>query len=137
MIRARFAVVAVMLALAGCAMMKKPTPPAPMMPVVLELFFPASSAELTPDAKAIVDQAASKVREQPPSTVTVAGYSAANGMPDRQKEMAEKRVQAVSAALVADGVDPKLILRIPLGDADDNAGSTGDRRVEIRLTYDR
>jgi outer membrane protein OmpA-like peptidoglycan-associated protein len=127
------------LALAACSMTKgpTPTPPSPRMPVVYLLFFHGSSAELTPAAKVIVDQAAAKVRENPPSTVTLAGYTAAVGTPDRQLGMAEQRIRAVEAALVADGVDSKLFLRIPLGDADDNAGATGDRRIEIRLTYDK
>jgi outer membrane protein OmpA-like peptidoglycan-associated protein len=124
-------------ALAGCAM-NKPAAPAPVpMPVVFIVFFHGSSAELTPAAKTIVDQAAAKIRETAPSTVALAGYTADIGTPDAQKEMAAERIKVVEAALGSDGVDPKLFLSIPLGDADDNAGKTGDRRIEIRLTYDR
>jgi outer membrane protein OmpA-like peptidoglycan-associated protein len=125
-------------ALTGCAMNKPaPASSAPPLPVVYLLFFPPSSADLTQAAKIIIDQAAAKVRDRPPSTVTLAGYTTGAGTPTGQKEMAERRIKVVEAALVADGVDPKLFLRIPLGDVDDSAGKTGDRRIEIRLTYDK
>jgi hypothetical protein len=44
-------------------------------------------------------------------------------------------VKAVRDAMVADGLDPKLFLDLPLGAPDDTAGMTGDRRIEIRLNY--
>ncbi len=123
-----------MTALAACAMNKPAPPPAPI-PVVYLVFFHGSSAELTPAGKVIVDQAAARIRERPPSTVALAGYTADAGTPAGQKEMAERRIEMVESALTADGVDPKLFLRIPLGEAEDTAGKTGDRRIEIRLTY--
>jgi outer membrane protein OmpA-like peptidoglycan-associated protein len=124
-----------MAALAACVMNKPAAPPAPL-PVVYLVFFHGSSAELTQAGKVIVDQAAARIRERPPSTVTLAGYAADSGTPAGQKEMAEKRIEVVESALTADGVDSKLFLRIPLGEAEDTAGKSGDRRIEIRLTYD-
>jgi len=129
----------VVLAVAGCTMMKPKTastPPAPM-PVVFLVFFHASSADLTPEARQVVDQAAAKVKVSPPTTVTIAGYTTDIAAEDASMQMARQRVKVVRDALVADGVDSKLFLDIPIGPANDNAGKTGDRRTEIRLQYDK
>jgi ABC-type glycerol-3-phosphate transport system substrate-binding protein len=123
---------ALVLALAGCTMMKAKQAP---MPQTFLLFFHQWSPALTPEAKAIVDQASAKVKATGPSTVTVAGYTDNDGSTADKKRLAEGRVKTVQNAMVADGVDPKLFLSIPLGPPDDTAGMTGDRRIEIRLTY--
>jgi outer membrane protein OmpA-like peptidoglycan-associated protein len=132
-----------LLALAGCtphATKKPATRPAAGAPVTLPsialVFFHPWSAELTDKAKVIVDQAAAKIKETRPSTVSLAGYTDNDGTPADNLRLANQRVAAVRAALVADGVDPKLFLDIPLGPAQDDAGRTGDRRIEIRLHYD-
>lgn len=127
-----------MLALSGCAMMKPNTAHAPaagQSPQTFLLFFHQWSPTLTPEAKAIVDQASAKAKATGPSTVTIAGYTDNDGSAADNQRLAEGRVQTVHDAMVADGVDPKVFLKIPLGPPDDTAGMTGDRRIEIRLTY--
>ena len=122
------------LALAGCAMMKPKAADVPM-PRTYLLFFHQWSPALTPEAKTIIDQASAKILEKKPSTVAVVGYTDNVGPAEDNKRLAEERVQTVKKAMIADGVDPKLFLSIPLGATDDTAGMTGDRRIEIRLTY--
>jgi outer membrane protein OmpA-like peptidoglycan-associated protein len=107
----------------------------PMSPQTYLLFFHQWSPALTPEAKAIVDQASAKAKATQPSTITVAGYTDTVGSAEDNKRLAEGRVKTVQDAMITDGVDPKLFLAIPLGPADDTAGMTGDRRIEIRLTY--
>ena len=125
-----------MLAIAGCTMMKPQHAAGPAMaPQTYLLFFHQWSPALTPEAKVIVDQASAKVKETHPSTVTVAGYTDNDGSAADNKRLAEGRVKKVQDAMIADGIDPKLFLSIPLGPPDDTAGMTGDRRIEIRLTY--
>ena len=132
----RIGFLAAMLMLAGCTMMKpQHAAPVPMSPQTYLLFFHQWSPTLTPEAKAIVDQASAKAKATQPSTVTVAGYTDTVGSPEDNKRLAEGRVKTVQDAMIADGVDPKLFLKMPLGPADDTAGMTGDRRIEIRLTY--
>jgi outer membrane protein OmpA-like peptidoglycan-associated protein len=121
------------LAIAGCTMTKPAAKP--QMPQTFLLFFPASSADLTPDAHAIVDQAAEKAKQLKPSTIAIAGYVYNVGDPKDNERMAARRVDAVEKAMVADGVDPKLFLRLPLGAPEDSVGQTGDRRIEIRLQF--
>jgi outer membrane protein OmpA-like peptidoglycan-associated protein len=124
-----------LLALAGCKMPMAQHPASVTMPAIYLVFFHPASADITPVGKQIVDQAAAKVKESKPSTVTIAGYTADVGDPDEKLHMANQRIDAVRQALIADGVDPKLFLSIPLGPPDDSAGKTGDRRIEIRLQY--
>ena len=132
----RIGFLAAMLMLAGCTMMKpQHAAPVPMSPQTYLLFFHQWSPALTPEAKTIVDQASAKAKATQPSTVTVAGYTDTVGSPEDNKRLAEGRVKTVQDAMIADGVDPKLFLKMPLGAADDTAGMTGDRRIEIRLTY--
>ena len=115
--------------LAGC----KTAPPQPITKNYL-VFFHFDSADLSPEARQIVDQAAAGAKTMKPSTVAIAGFADKVGTPAYNQHLSERRVAAVQQALVADGVDPKLFLRIPLGDADAAIEGTGDRRVEIRLS---
>jgi outer membrane protein OmpA-like peptidoglycan-associated protein len=125
------------LALAGCTMMKPKTADAPVpMPQTILVFFHPFSADLTPDAKGNVDQAAAQIKATHPSTVAVAGYAYNDAAPDENMRLAKQRVKSVQDALAADGIDPKLFLSLPIGAPDDSVGKTGDRRTEIRLTYD-
>jgi OmpA-OmpF porin, OOP family len=135
---ARIGLAVLMLALASCTMMghkPKSVATAPQASKTFLLFFHQWSPALTPEAKAIVDQASAQAKASGPSTVTIAGYTDNDGSKADNQHLAEGRVQTVHDAMVADGVDPKLFLKIPLGPPDDTAGMTGDRRIEIRLTY--
>jgi outer membrane protein OmpA-like peptidoglycan-associated protein len=126
-----------MLVLAGCTMMKSQhaATPAAMPSQTYLLFFHPWDNALTPEAKVIVDQASAKVKASGPSTIAVAGYTDNDGSAQDNWRLANQRVKTVQDAMIADGVDPKLFLSIPLGHPDDTAGMTGDRRIEIRLTY--
>ena len=132
----RIGLLAAMAILAGCTMMqaKHAAGPAPM-PKTYILFFHPWDNGLTPEAKVIVDQASAKVKETNPSTVAVAGYTDNDGSAKDNWRLANQRVRTVRDAMVADGIDPKLFLDLPLGTPDDTAGMTGDRRIEIRLNY--
>jgi outer membrane protein OmpA-like peptidoglycan-associated protein len=132
----RMGCLVMLLALAGCTMMKpKQASAPPRMPEMMLVFFHPWSADLTPEAKLVVDQAAAKIKTTGPSTVAVAGYAFNDAKPDENMRLAKQRVQTVQNLLVADGVDPKLLLSLPIGAPDDSMGMTGDRRTEIRLTY--
>jgi outer membrane protein OmpA-like peptidoglycan-associated protein len=126
-----------MVILAGCTMMKPKhaANQGSMSPQTYILFFHPWENTLTPEAKVIVDQASAKVKETDPSTIAVAGYTDSDGSAQDNWKLARERVKTVRDAMVADGVDPKLFLDLPLGTPDDTAGMTGDRRIEIRLTY--
>src|SRR5579859_6782075 len=112
MARARVGLVVLILALAGCKMQMaghKPSEP-PMIPVVMLTFFHPWSADLTPEAKTVVDQAAAKIKDTQPSTVAIAGFTYNDADPDANRRLASQRVATVRNALISDGIDPKLFL---------------------------
>jgi outer membrane protein OmpA-like peptidoglycan-associated protein len=99
------------------------------------VFFSGDSATLTPNAKAIVKSAATRIASHHPASVVIAaGVTAGDNM-----ELSAPRFAAVHDQLVADGVAEDLIARAPipgpkLAETTAKAGtSTADQRVEIRL----
>jgi OOP family OmpA-OmpF porin len=106
---------------------------APVAPKTYLVFFHYDAADLTPEARQIVDQAAADIKTRKPSTVTIAGFTDKEGTQDYNKRLSERRIVAVEQALTGDGIDPKTFLRIPLGESEAMVGGTGDRRIEIRL----
>lgn len=118
------------LALSGCSLFQS-NDAADKAPVYI-VFFRYDSDVLTADARKIVDQAAASARDTKPATIELAGYSDASAPPS-SRHLATPRFIAVTDALIADGVDPKLLVRVPLADTEASLPATGDRRVEIRL----
>jgi outer membrane protein OmpA-like peptidoglycan-associated protein len=98
-------------------------------PANFMVFFPASSTELSPEARAVVDKAASAIRGSHPDSVMIAAGTATG---DNLK-LAQPRFLAVRQALIADGVADDLIARSAIADTSLSIGATGDQRVEIRL----
>src|SRR3546814_11371640 len=98
------------------------------------VFFEDRSAELTPDARAVVARVADDAAAVRPAVVRVTGYTRRAGATAETFRLAERRTNAVAEALAAGGVPPEQIRREPVGQA---VASTiepsrrGDRRVEI------
>lgn len=121
-------VAAALLVLAGCSLFHQGRDNAP----VFVVFFRYDAAVLSPDARRVVDQAAAAVRDTRPATVELAGYTDVTAARS-SRHFATPRFDAVAEALIADGVDPKLLVRVPLPEAETVLSETADRRVEIRL----
>jgi len=102
-----------------------------------DIFFKDESAELTPDARALIAKAASEAKSWNAKSISVDGFAGAAGPRDTHEALSAKRAEAVAATLVADGIPPGLIHRVQgHGDAGALPGVTvGDRRVEIRIAY--
>lgn len=109
--------------LAGCGTFGHQAPASYMV------FFTSSNTELSPDARAVVDQAAADIRASHPQSVMIAAGVASG---DNLK-LAQPRFLAVRQALIADGIADDLIARSALSDASLSVGATGDQRVEIKL----
>lgn len=90
------------------------------------VFFPVRSAELTPEGKAIVHDAAAAINKVHPETVIIAAGVAAGG------EMSQPRFAAVRQNLIDDGVDTDLIARAAIADPKLDT-MPARQRVEIRL----
>jgi len=118
------------LALAACETMKPA--PKPEEPSKYVVFFPPSATSLTPEGREIVAKAAAHAKEMNPAYVQLAGYIGDGPTARTDKGLTERRYAAVEEAMTAQGLDPKLYLRVPLVD-EIPLPATAVRRVEIYL----
>jgi outer membrane protein OmpA-like peptidoglycan-associated protein len=133
-----------------------PPPPAPVVPPPAEpvapprqpqeirtdeIHFEAGSARLTNIAKAILDEVALRMRQEPSATALVIGYTDNRENTGANRDLDRRRAEAVRDYLVSrHGIDPSRITVEGRGTSDsvgDNATAEGrlrNRRVVIRLT---
>ena len=126
----RLSLLLCVVALASCATApESPKAPEPNKYVV---FFPPTVTSLTSEAREIVVKAAAHAKEINPAYVQLAGYIGDGPTARTDKGLTERRYAAVEEVLSAQGVDPKLYLRVPLAD-EVPLPATAVRRVEIYL----
>ena len=101
-------------------------------PPVYVVFFEGKSPDLTPDAKDIIGKAAVKARLKPGAMVQIAGPST-KVAPGYDPSLAQPRIDAVVAQLLADGVDKDKLVQTSLTDKPIAGDLTGAERVEIRV----
>lgn len=121
--------IAVLLALClgACALVH------PNRPANYVVFFRYDSAELNSAGRQIVDQAAAAAKSMPATRIELAGYLDSATAAPASRHLSEPRFKAVEQALVADGIDPKLLVRAQLADTESALPGTADRRIEIWL----
>jgi outer membrane protein OmpA-like peptidoglycan-associated protein len=122
-----------------------PTPPvaAPAPPQELrtdEIHFEPGSARLTNIAKAILDEVALRMKQEPSSTALVIGYTDDRENTGPNADLDRRRAEAVRDYLVTrHGIDPSRITvegrgtQEPVGDNTTAEGRLRNRRVVIRL----
>ena len=121
----------ILAALAGCETMSSIssissiTPP----PSTYVVFFGPGSAELPPEARVALDQAAAAIHRQHPARVAIASGVAKAGT----LELAEPRYIVVRKALADRGVKQDLIARASLPDSGATLDNAAYQRVEIIL----
>jgi outer membrane protein OmpA-like peptidoglycan-associated protein len=104
----RIAIAFVLLLVAACQV---PTQTA-QRPDALQqfvLFFRDGGATLTADGRAIIDRIAAVARERHPARIEVIGSN--DGISPNRERLADRRAEAVAAALTKAGVDPAIITR--------------------------
>jgi OmpA family len=125
--RSLFFATAAALLLAACNQSPPPAaapPPPPQQPVASSfrvLFGPGSSTVQTPE-RATIQQAAAAYRSRGGASVTLTGHTDTTGSPAFNQVLSQRRVDAVTAGLVAAGV--------PTGD---NVSDQKNRSVEITV----
>jgi outer membrane protein OmpA-like peptidoglycan-associated protein len=107
------------------------------VPLTYLVFFQTNQADLTQEGSALVQEAAQGIRKLRPQAVEITGFSDPKGSEASNKALSEKRTAVVEKALTELGVDPSILVALPLGKATDQLGPTADRRIEIRLIQDR
>lgn len=105
-----------------------------------EIHFEIGSARLTNIAKAILDDVALRMKQEPTSTAIVIGYTDNREATGPNADLDVRRAQAVKDYLVSrHGIDPSRITiegrdaREPVGDNNTAEGRLKNRRVVIRL----
>jgi outer membrane protein OmpA-like peptidoglycan-associated protein len=105
-----------------------------------EIHFEIGSARLTNIAKAILDDVALRMKQEPTSTAVVIGYTDNRESTGPNADLDVRRAQAVKDYLVSrHGIDPSRITiegrdaREPVGDNNTAEGRLKNRRVVIRL----
>lgn len=130
------------LGLAGCASGPKqeapPPAPAPAPSYVIKgVNFEFDSAKLTPQANAILDEAAAGVKGQPSVHYEVAGHTDSVGSDKYNQGLSNRRAMSVKDALVKRGVPAQQLTTRGYGESNpiaSNATAAGraeNRRVEI------
>lgn len=122
-----------------------PAPPVtpPRVPTEIRtdvIHFEVGSARLTNIAKAILDDVALRMKQEPTSTAQVIGYTDNREATGPNADLDVRRAQAVKDYLVSrHGIDPSRIsvegrdAKEPVGDNNTAAGRAENRRVVIRL----
>lgn len=123
-----------------------PPPPvaAPRAPQEIrtdEIHFEPGSARLTNIAKAILDEVALRMKQEPAATALVIGYTDDRENTGANRDLDRRRAEAVRDYLVSrHGIDPSRITiegrgtQDPVGDNTTAEGRLRNRRVVIRLT---
>ena len=100
------AIVAAGLALSGCGTVQSARDRivryvSPCETQTVQIYFEASDAEITPEGRQVLAQAAQVPRECRVHRVTVLGLADAAGDPNANMELSRRRAQSVTAALTA------------------------------------
>ncbi|MFL6274457.1 MAG: OmpA family protein [Blastocatellia bacterium] len=102
--------------------------------------FKFDSYQLTPDAKAALDQLASQIKDRANFVLEIEGFADATGSDQYNNQLTQKRANAVQRYLAEQYNIPLFRMRIlgfgevrPVADNTTRAGRAQNRRVEIRL----
>ena len=97
------------------------------------VYFDEFSANLTPEAHAVLADAARKARETNSRSVRIEARASATGSPVANQRLAETRSQVVADELKADGVSPAMLRQVPIGQPGSGDPTVAERRVDIVL----
>lgn len=119
-------------------------PPPPSEPTILDFTlddFRSGSARIDNRHKAILDDVALQMRQNPSATAVITGYTDSTGSASRNEALAMERADNAKAYLVeTHGIDPSRIMTgaeasmNPVGDNSTSAGRASNRRVVIVVT---
>ena len=97
------------------------------------VYFDEFSANLTPEAHAVLADAARKARETNSRSVRIEARASATGSPVANQRLAETRSQVVADELKADGISPAMLRQVPIGQTGSGDPTVAERRVDIVL----
>jgi len=112
---------------------------------VVTVYFKTDSVKLTKEAKAQLDELASKAPEARNYMVEVKGYADPRGNLNKNLELSQRRADAVVEYLTVQWNIPLRRISVPMGygdtvqvgDAKTKAGRAQDRRVEVSVLFNK
>lgn len=119
----------------------KPKPKAKLSPLTFIVYFGFNSTTLDGAANSVLGTAASVIKESKPKVVSVTGHTDRSGSGAYNSALAEKRANAVAAALRKLGISGRLMTIGSLGEnanavsTKDGMKESGNRRVEVTVRY--
>lgn len=99
--------------------------------------FAFDSAELTSEAKSILDAAVSSINANPSDNISVEGHTDSTGSDAYNSQLSQRRARAVADYLAAHGVSASRLHAVgkgesyPVASNDTSAGRSQNRRVEV------
>jgi outer membrane protein OmpA-like peptidoglycan-associated protein len=99
------------------------------------VYFDEFSANLSPEAVAVVADAAKDARESGARAIRVEARASATGTPETNRRLAETRSSIVADQLQADGISRSMIQQVPIGQTGSNDPTVTERRVDIILQH--
>lgn len=101
--------------------------------------FERASATLTPQSFATLDRLVAVVKTCPVERIEIEGHTDAEGAPERNQPLSERRAQSVVGYLVRAGIEPGLLAAIgygaqrPIASNDTPEGRARNRRIEFEV----
>ncbi len=99
------------------------------------VYFGESSANLSPEATAIIADAAKRARDSGAQTIVVEARASATGTAQTNRKLAETRSSIVADQLQADGIARAMIQQVPIGQTGSNDPTVAERRVDIVIEH--
>lgn len=105
-----------------------------------QVFFDWDSAEITPAGQQVIDRIAENYQQAQPGRIAAVGFTDTSGPDDYNRELGERRAEAVREALVDAGVPPEQIRPASQGESGllvqtpDGVREPSNRRTEIQFT---
>ena len=125
--RRAVALLLVLLAVA-CTQMAGPAEPDRFL-----VYFNDVSAELSPEARQTIAEAAQRARQTGPRSLRIEGRASTTGSAEANMRLSETRAAVVADALEHDGIAKMLIRQVPIGEVRSVDNGVNERRVDIVL----
>jgi outer membrane protein OmpA-like peptidoglycan-associated protein len=115
-------------------------PPEPKIIIILKgMNFGFDSADLTPQAKAVLDEQAAILERESAIKVEIAGHADISGPESYNHGLSERRARAVKAYFISKGIAPDRLIPIGYGESrpiatnNTREGRATNRRVELKV----
>lgn len=105
-----------------------------IMALVRTIQFEPESEELKVASRNVLDNIATALKNNPTLTIAIGNFVDEGADPKKSKKLSAKRASSIIVYLVNKGVDAKLVEYIGNNYKNENAQTTGGRRIEFEVT---